>query len=369
MDEKKQKLTDIKLRRLEIKNFKAIDELTIEFPPPLMSGDPDVFIMGSKNGLGKTSVLEAIGLLYLAVTVGEHELDIGHFAEMPVNLPELLIRSGTEVASIEGIFTINDKECRIGLSLATNGIVMIHGKRGPFVGVRKPFSPRYPLETMQFIKRFLFSLVGFNAEPTIDPPFLYFHSYRKVQEGNPALGMMVEGDRMSLGNLMRSPSPISVFKLQMLRSMLGDANLFDVVEDDHAGEVLAKLNQLVERFAGGTIGKLRPSQDNTVDFRIYPSNNNENKNSYSFDGLSSGQKEIISTLFLIWHHSQNKPSIVLIDEPELHLNAEWHRDFIRQVFDLAPQNQYIIATHSEDIFSSVSDDRRALLEASDKVHA
>jgi predicted ATP-dependent endonuclease of OLD family len=104
---------------------------------------------------------------------------------------------------------------------------------------------------------------------------------------------------------------------------------------------------------------LKPLPDNTVDLRINPTNRVDN--SITFDGLSSGQKEIISTLFLLWYHSLNLPSIVLIDEPELHLNIEWHRDFIKQVFDLAPKNQYIIATHSEDIFSSVSEDRRLLL--------
>jgi predicted ATP-binding protein involved in virulence len=78
--------------------------------------------------------------------------------------------------------------------------------------------------------------------------------------------------------------------------------------------------------------------------------------------LSSGQKEIIATLFLIWYQTRNKPGIVLIDEPELHLNPEWHRDFIRQLGRIAPNNQYIIATHSEDIFASVDKDRRFLLQ-------
>ena len=55
--------------------------------------------------------------------------------------------------------------------------------------------------------------------------------------------------------------------------------------------------------------------------------------------------------------------MVFIDEPELHLNAQWHRGFVKNLIGLAPQNQYIIATHSEDIMDSVSEDRRALLSS------
>jgi predicted ATP-dependent endonuclease of OLD family len=217
---------------------------------------------------------------------------------------------------------------------------------------------------MDLMDRFVFSLVGFNSEPLIIPPVLYFHSYRKVMEGNPELGMMVEGERTFRRSRYRTDFefPISAFKLQILRLMMGKARLFETLDDEHASDMLDKLNELVNRYSGGTIEKLRPSSDNTVDFRIYQSNGEK---SFTFDGLSSGQKEIISTLFLIWYYSKTKPSIVLIDEPELHLNVEWHMDFVKQVHDLAPENQYIIATHSEDIFSSVEEDRRILLVPSE----
>jgi len=356
MNEKR--IRAIKLRHLYVTNFKALDELNIEFPPPRMTNDPDILVMGSKNGLGKTSVLESCALLFLAATAGEENLDIGRYSEMPINLPDLLIRAGAKEANIEGIFTIDNEEYNINLILMRDGRIKIKGKIEPFRGLNKIRSSQ-PIELVQ---RFLFSLIGFSTEPMINPPFLYFHSYRKVQEGNPELGMMTEGGRMFFRRpRFRSGNDfqVSTFKLQILRSMMGQANLFESVEDKHSEEVFKKVDQLVKRYAGGTIGKLKPLPDNTVDFRIIPTNKVDN--SITFDGLSSGQKEIISTLFLLWYHSLNLPSIVLIDEPELHLNIEWHRDFIKQVFDLAPKNQYIVATHSEDIFSSVSEDRRLLL--------
>ena len=130
------------------------------------------------------------------------------------------------------------------------------------------------------------------------------------------------------------------------------------MEDQEPDHTIEQLNALMARYARGTIGKLRPSPDNTFDFRVQPLRGGE---SFTFDGLSSGQKEIISTLFLVWDHTKNNPSVVFIDEPELHLNAQWHRTFVNHLVDLAPKNQYIIATHSEEIMDSVAEDRRILL--------
>src|SRR5258708_2053513 len=136
-------------------------------------------------------------------------------------------------------------------------------------------------------------------------------------------------------------------------------NIFKDSEDDQdARSTIETANLLMKRYAGGTTTALRPSADNTVEFWIEPTSGGP---SFAFDGLSSGQKEIISTLFLIWRHTKRTPGIVLIDEPELHLNAEWHRSFVDSLQKLAPKNQYIIATHSEDVFASVEERSRLLL--------
>lgn len=129
-------------------------------------------------------------------------------------------------------------------------------------------------------------------------------------------------------------------------------------QDDNEG-VLEKLNSLIEDFAGGRVDKLRPGPHGSLELRVAPVNGDA---SFSFDGLSSGQKEIIATLFLIWYATRDEPSVVLIDEPELHLNAEWQRMFVHRLAELAPHNQYILATHSEEIFASVSESHRIMLE-------
>ena len=356
----------VKLRTLKVRNFKALDTLEIEFPQPRMKRDPDVLVLGSENGLGKTSVLEACALLYLLAGTGGELLEFAARAEMPVDLYDLLVRTGAEEARLEACFVIDGAEAKVKAVVPRKGGARVEGQTRPFKELlkRQGFNPR------DLADQFLHPLLAIGSDPLLLPSFLYFHSFRKVQEGSPELGMMVDREPVLRRRryLRRPEYPISAFKLEILRSMMSRADLFEQMtffgqsDEEAADEVMTVLDDLAQRYAGGTIGKLRPSPDSTIDFRIAPVDGGP---SYTFDGLSSGQKEIISTLFLIWRYSQTGGCLVLIDEPELHLNVQWHRDFIQQVHELAPANQYIVATHSEDIFASVDSDRRLLLVPSE----
>lgn len=349
----------IAIRKLKVKNFKALDDFEIEFPKPRMKNDPDVFVMGSKNGVGKTSVLEACSLLLLFSSISQnnnHDYYLRNFSDN-VDFSELFVRSGEKEAVIEGVFIANNKEIVSKLRiLKLNHFQIERGSGFPLIPQNMVYGG-----SEDYIQNFLKSLIGLIPESLFIHPVIYFHSFRKVLEGNPDIRSLIDGEqsirRIDYGSSLYRIAT-STLKIEILRLMMGQANLFENLDDKQSSDILKKLNSLVERYAGGTITKLRPSRDNTIDFRIQPTNGGE---SFSFDGLSSGQKEIIHTLFLIWYYSRSNPRIVLIDEPELHLNAEWHRDFVKLVHDLAPQNQYIIATHSVDIFSSVDEDRRVLL--------
>lgn len=161
--------------------------------------------------------------------------------------------------------------------------------------------------------------------------------------------------------LMPTKFVSSIFKRKIFELLLGEANLYETVHSKESKEDIEKLNSLLQLYVNNfdvKIGKLKQLSDGSNDIRIKPINNGE---SISIDGLSSGEKEIISILFLILHHTKDCPSVVLIDEPELHLNTQWHRSFVNSLLRTAPENQYIIATHSEDIMDSVLQDHRTLL--------
>ena len=345
--------TRIRIRRISIRNYKGIDDLEINFPVPRMSEEPDILVMGSRNGLGKTSIIECCCLLWFACTLPEERFKLRDPYSM-VNVPDLLIRAGSHYVEIGGDIVVGDQVVSTEVRMDRHGFVKATGDstRGTELDLLR-------LDSSSEYDHFVNAICGFSLNPVIENRLQLYHSYRKVQEGNPELGMMVDRvPRDRRGFLPRHEFPMSLFKLILLRSMMRQADLFELAQDQEPDKTSEKLNELMSFYAGGTISKLRPSSDNTVDFRVDP---NRGGDSFTFDGLSSGQKEIISTLFLIWYHSINKPSMVLIDEPELHLNPQWHRSFIKTVVELAPQNQYIMATHSEDIMESVNEDRRVLL--------
>lgn len=363
-----EKKSGIRLSRLTIKNYKKLDSLEIDFPRPVMAEDADILVFGSKNGGGKTSVLECCSLLMLAGIVGVQNFnrflkDSERFPVdvLPPDIVDLLVKAGQQETIITGDFEQDEKKCTVSLTIERS----INSIKATIKGEGQLF--KFSRNDISFGTFFsaLHSILSFSGEPSITPALLHFNSYRKVQESNPELSMMAgeystrhQTIRRSIGK--RINTPVSTFKLEILRSLMSQASLFEGLEENESSSVLTQLNTLIRRYCGGQIERLRLLPDNTVDIRI---KTDDGKNSFSFDGLSSGQKEMIATLFLIWKNTQKQPCIVLIDEPELHLNTEWHGDFVRQLHKLAPQNQYILATHSEEIFRSVDENYRAVLMA------
>ena len=94
----------IRLERLVVRNLKALDQLEIDLPAPEMAADPDIFVLGSKNGLGKTSFLEACFIVFLATLASRGmssfslDLDIREYIRPLIDLPDMLVRAGARQA-------------------------------------------------------------------------------------------------------------------------------------------------------------------------------------------------------------------------------------------------------------------------------
>jgi predicted ATPase len=342
-----------RLAELHIQNYKSLDDVHLSFPMPSTVDALDAFVLGSQNGVGKTSLLECCALAMIADSYPDL---LGLDARMrdEPTVYDLLIRSGAKQSVITA---------HVG-NAATRTLKLNHV--GFHVDEKQP-SRRVNLGPEQYASledgEFLNSLLGMNSEPLVLPSVLLFHSYRKVVEGSSALGAMVDPAfvrRRFPPRRYGGPGPLSTFKVVLVQALMAKSGLFEGIHTRRDNEqVLEKLNGLIKQFAGGSVDKLRPGPDGTLELRVAPSAGGA---SFSFDGLSSGQKEIIATLFLIWFMTQDRPALVLIDEPELHLNAEWQRVFVHQLAALAPNNQYILATHSDEIFASVAEGRRLMLQ-------
>lgn len=66
--------------------------------------------------------------------------------------------------------------------------------------------------------------------------------------------------------------------------------------------------------------------------------------------LSSGEKQLLIILLTVLCQDE-KPSILLMDEPELSLHVSWQYELIKIIRQLNPNCQIIIVTHSTSIFA------------------
>ncbi len=74
------------------------------------------------------------------------------------------------------------------------------------------------------------------------------------------------------------------------------------------------------------------------------------------DRLSSGEKQlllILTTVFL----QEEKPAILLLDEPEISLHITWQEKLITVLRELNPNCQLLLTTHSPGIFASGWEDK------------
>lgn len=78
---------------------------------------------------------------------------------------------------------------------------------------------------------------------------------------------------------------------------------------------------------------------------------------FPIDGASGGLMSVMQVvwqIFLYTKSGNNHPTIVL-DEPENHLHPSLQREFLRNLVTAFPQVQFVVATHSPFIVSSVRD--------------
>lgn len=85
------------------------------------------------------------------------------------------------------------------------------------------------------------------------------------------------------------------------------------------------------------------------------------KEKVQLDQLSSGEKQILlilTTVFL----QEEKPNILLMDEPEISLHISWQDRLIELIRELNPNCQLILTTHSPNIFANGWEDKIVFMQ-------
>ena len=74
------------------------------------------------------------------------------------------------------------------------------------------------------------------------------------------------------------------------------------------------------------------------------------------DRLSAGEKQMLLLLFTLFL-MEDKPTVLLLDEPEISLHIEWQDRLIELMQNLNPNCQIIMTTHSPNIFADGWEDK------------
>ncbi len=138
-------------------------------------------------------------------------------------------------------------------------------------------------------------------------------------------------------------------------------------EESTFSVAMDKLNRAWQMFYPGQSFTVEPADgDPDSGFDMFLDRPNQPR--LAVDLLSSGQLELFTFAgdLII---SKWPQGIILIDEPELHLDPQWHRQVLKALQLLKPECQIIVATHSPEIYDSVMSFERHFLVPDDDPRA
>jgi energy-coupling factor transporter ATP-binding protein EcfA2 len=305
----------IALASLSIRDFRGITSLDLEFRGP--DGKPNqLVVLAGPNGSGKTAVLEAALL-----AAGGSKLIIGPGGRRA-------IRRGAEGYVIRAGLQINSNETEIVVGTPPVQTIRIHE----------------------------------------DLPVWYFSSWRA-----PSLVGSVDP---TVGRPGRKPAKTDQNRLLNVKQLLVNAATIERFENrlpqiGQYTEIMHVINDAWREFfpdrdQSFSVEVVRSEEPGRGSFDVYLRTSEDPR--LEVDLLSSGQLELflfLSTLAL----NEKREGIVFIDEPELHLDPQWHRLILRSLMRIQPRVQFVVATHSPEIYDEARSYERHFLVPNDDPRA
>lgn len=341
----------MKLLNLKLTNFRKISAL----PEPTITFNQDINVLVGANNAGKTSILNAIQRLFKTENITERDLNY-------------LIQDGN--LSIEGDILLTKEQWKsyltLGLGISpqipTNSIDIDYLINAL---AEKPLTLKY---TGGYINRKQSTLIG-SASIDLDLfkelnqssniKLLLLQTQNQIQNSNfynvyksplylDSKGKILDkeqfiplsridnriGENVNIRGLLyalkkREPQKFEDFKKRLLE-IFTELNDVDVINNEELGQFELILHEKLRK--NGTTENV----------------------SYDINNVGQGMQTLVlmlSTILLL------KPSIVLMDEPEVHMHPSLIKEFVKYIQLLSVDTQFIITTHSLILIQEVGLDK------------
>ncbi len=374
----------MRILSLKIRNFRAIDHLAIDELK-------DFIVIAGPNGCGKSTVLDAIRLVKSVYVINEWNK---WFSEFSINLERpskfsTLFRNPKKPIEIDARFVLTERERKFLINKAENIALSlaISTERNVWIPINgdPPIIPpslapsrikQVKNEAKKFANEILATLkksaefsagVTMSSTPeinTIDSPIAHaafscfnpdalgeieFHGSRRVYSRE-----AVNNIRLNVGD--RSEERRNRFlydlenKYKNVKTQLGEEYIAWILKnrDPAEGPLQKSVKELFRTFFPGKefLG-VGSAEDNSMTFPVKL----DTGEIHDIDELSSGEKEIVYG-YLWLRTGTPRQSVILVDEPELHLNpalVQGLPSFYKFHLADALEAQVWIVTHSDAI--------------------
>lgn len=336
----------MKLKSLEIDNFRGIGRLSMGF-------DDKMTVILGRNGVGKSSILDAIAVILIGVQASWPS----HHSSASLlwsPIPSHDIRSGQESARIE-------------LTLELDNPAAVSGYHR-LIQIRLNNMDEAGFVINETINKFWNFVHQRGLANEMRPLMVYYRQDRGFEQKSPRISN-ISISSMLQSSLVGELQAISELERWWDKCDAEEARRVRDTDDDYRDPQLEAIRSVIQNIDGfkGISYSSRKEPEG-----IYLKKNNGLDVHVSM--LSSGERAFIILLadlsrrLQVLHPNQplkDIPGIVLIDEIELNLHPAWQSKILSTLQRLFPNCQFVISTHSPQVLSSVESEHVQMLDAND----
>jgi predicted ATPase len=378
------------LKKVSIKNFRSIEHISIDF-------DKRANVIVGPNAIGKTTLLEAIRLTKAMLaprTQNEAQQTLISLGAISPHNPmrfnyEALARDVSHSLEIEAMFELTSNETeqfdklipnfanaviRAGIGNSANGqgqidIIqylssqegqeklievtkqierdLITVKNASKIELNLTIEANGTIFGKNQLDQIIFSTFENNI-PIHESLFSYFPADRAMPAGE--VHIQIGGPDTAAQLETHNSQPQT--KYHRLKPTIVNSFIFNEITREKLKENFEKIFSKV--LKNRSLIGLSINEIGLISIKIKESIGNR---TFDIDGMSSGEKGLILT-FLLISHSIHQGGIIMIDEPELHLNPAVCKTLLTFLIEeyLVPNDiQAIICSHSPEILGSAFD--------------